>query len=254
MGSGSGTGRKGAYHMADGSDSGLVPATETKTHRGAREDYDSDLEWLLIDGDAAMGARGTLGGVIAQLEHGGPFTGVPNTDLYSDQQIGWSAKVGGAGLVEKHRWLSGAWSTLEAGVRRRLAKRYQAPPAEYRSDEGFGARDVCPSAEDIEHNRAIEPQLPTAFHHRRGTEARLGQYAALAFELCDDPAALQRACHDPNKGKSPGIIRKALELAKKISTADHGLWRAAKAAACSPRSRRERVALLPQHDPHGAEE
>src|SRR5512146_1486337 len=79
------------------------------------EAFDSDLEWLLIAGDSAMGERGSLGGVIAQLEHGGPFTGVPSTDLYSDQQVGFGKTV--VGLVERHRWLTKAWRSL--GVRTR---------------------------------------------------------------------------------------------------------------------------------------
>jgi hypothetical protein len=59
-------------------------ATEETTSK----DHDPDLAWLLTCGGSAMGERGTLGGIVAALEHGGHPGGVPNTDLYTDQQIG----------------------------------------------------------------------------------------------------------------------------------------------------------------------
>jgi len=65
------------------------------------KDFDQDLAWLLTCGGSAMGERGTLGGIVAALEHGGHLGGVPNTDLYTDQQIGWGKSV--YGDVEKLR-------------------------------------------------------------------------------------------------------------------------------------------------------
>ena len=230
---------------------GLVPVEvsaekpKRKRRPPAEEAYDSDLEWLLVMGDSVMGERGTLGGTIAVLEHGGQFTGVPSTDLYTDQQVGWAESS--KGLVERHRWLSAAWISLPFETRARLNLCYQAPPSAFRSDEGFGARDKCPAVEDIERNRAIEPQLPTVFHHRRGTEARLGRYAALAFRLCENPATLLVACQDPNKRKNAGVISRALDIAKGCAIKDHEAWVDAKYQAPRPRTRRERVAMLPAY-------
>jgi hypothetical protein len=243
--------------MADGdSATGLIPvATESKRPRQRSEEaFDPDLEFLLVMGDAEMGERGTLGGTIAQLEHGGPFTGVPNTDLYDDQQIGWGNTV--IGSVERHRWLSAAWSTLPKPVRFRLDLWYKAPPAQFRSDEGFGAKakDACPSVEAITKYGAVEPQKPTGFHARKGTEARLGRAAALAFHLCDDPAKLLVACQDPNKGKSGRVIGAALKLAEDAAKGDHAAWRTAKDEAKKPRRVGERRALLPEYDPAKAEQ
>jgi hypothetical protein len=229
------------------SQDGQVPFRASRDH----EAYCALLEWYLIDGDAVMGARGTLGGVIAQLEHGGPFTGVPETDLYNDAQVGWTA---GGGLVEKHRWLSAAWFSLPPERQGRLVSCYRAPPAEFRSDEGFGARETCPQVEDIERNRTIEPSLPTAFHHRRGTESRLGRYAGLAFHLCEDAGALLVACQDPNKAKASRVINRALKAAREAAIEDHKLWAVARDVAAPPRTRRQRVATLPKYTPHGASE
>jgi hypothetical protein len=224
------------------------PKQPKKRSRAAeKEAHDSDLEWFLTCGDAAMGEHGTLGGTIAVLEHGGQFTGVPSSDLYSDQHVGWKTTV--VGLVEKHRWLSAAWFALDSETQVVLLACYRAPDAQLRSDEGFSGRDACPRAEDIERNRAIEPQKGTALHNRRGTEAALGRYAALTFWLCEDPAALLRACQDPRKGKSPRTISKALGLARERAIAAHASWQATKELVPGPRSRRERVAALPEHEP-----
>lgn len=241
--------------MADGNATGLIPVSEPKTKRPRKapeEHYDSDAEWLVLLGDSAMGERGTLAGTIAQLEHGGPFTGVPNTDLYDDQQLGWGRTV--VGLVEKHRWLSGARALLTRGEWEDLVLSYTAPPAILRSDEGFGARDFCPTAEDIEKLGAVETQKPTAFHSRRGTEAQLGKFGALALKHCENPAKLILACLDPNKGRHPKIITDAHKAAKAACAAVHRRWRECKELARHPRRPSERRALLPEFRPHEAEQ
>jgi hypothetical protein len=191
------------------------------------EAFDEDLEWLLVAGDASMGARGTLGGVIAQLEHGGPFTGVPNTDLYTDQQVGFGTT--GAGLVEKHRWLSSSWNALGPATRKNLLFCYQAPRAEHRGDEVTGSRS--------------------------GAEAQLGRYAALSFHLTDEPAALLEACRQPQKGKHARVIARALKRAREAAVAAHKLWRLVKDSAAKPRRQSERRAILAVYVPHlpGAE-
>jgi hypothetical protein len=252
-----------SYRMTqeNATDAGLVPAagsdtgdekTQERRRRGEPEAFDRDLEWLLLVGESAMGERGTLGGTIAVLEHGGQFTGVPNTDLYSDQQIGWHRHT--LGHVEKHRWLTAAWRLLKPDTQVRLLWCYRAPAAAHRSDEGFGARDKCPRVEDIDNNREIEPQKPNGFHHAARTEAQLGRFAGLAFQLCDDPAALQRACHDPNRGKNGRVIRTALKVAKAAAILDHAEWAGAKAKVNPPRSDFERSRNLGHYDPQAADE
>ncbi len=237
--------------MADGEATGQDPVTESKTRKPRtppEEHYDADAEWLVLGGDSAMGARGTLAGTIAQLEHGGPFTGVPNTDLYSDQQVGWGKTV--VGLVERHRWLTAARELCSRECWVDIVLRYTAPPANLRSDEGFGARDACPSVEEIEKLGTIETQKPTAFHTRRGTEAQLGVFAPLALRHCADPGKLMLACLDPQKGKHGRVIAAALKKAHEVSAARHNEWRAAKELASKPRRDRERRAILPAHTPH----
>src|SRR5690348_4692651 len=155
--------------MADGEATGLEPVTESKTKKSRKppeEHYDAHAEWLVLGGDAAMGARGTTASTVAQLEHGGPFTGVPETDIYSDQQVGWGKTV--VGLVERHRWLTEARQLCGHECWSDLVLRYTAPPANLRSDEGFGARDICPTTEEIQKYGAHETQKPTFFHTRRG--------------------------------------------------------------------------------------
>jgi hypothetical protein len=248
--------REAAYRMTEENATGpgldLVSDEESpskpKRRRVVEEHYDADAEWLVLGGDSAMGERGTLGGTIAVLEHGGQFTGVPNTDLYTDQQIGWGRTL--VGLVERHRWLSEARRLCTPECWADLVLRYTAPPANLRSDEGFGARQSCPSAEDIEKYGAVEPQRPTAFHTRRGTEAQLGVFAALALRHCADPGKLMIACLDPQKGRHSRVISAAFEKAKSISSTRHTEWRAAKELASRPRRASERRSILPAHVPH----
>lgn len=238
--------------MADGSATPQAGVTETKRpKRIVEEHFDPDAEWLVLMGDSRMGERGTLAGTIAQLEHGGPFTGVPETDLYNDQQLGWGKTV--VGDVERHRWLSAARTLLPDGAWEDIVLRYTALPADARSDEGFGAKDKCPSVEDIEKLGAIETSRPTFFHIRRGTEAQLGGFAALAFKHCDDAGKLLIACMDPNKGKHSRVIGAARKKAEAVSTSRHNEWRAAKEQAKKPRKASERRALLPGFNPHESE-
>lgn len=201
--------------------SGLVPEASNRRHHDP-EAYCEQLEWLLVSGDAATGARGTMGGVVARLEHGGQFTGVPETDIYSDQQIGWGKTV--VGLVEKRRWLMGAWFSLPADSQGRLALCYNAPRAEHRSDE--------------------------VTHHHSGLAAQLGRYAALAFHLTGEPGSLLEACRQPTKGKNGRTIARALKAAREAAVSDHRLWSVAMGVATKPRKSRERRAVLPAHVPH----
>jgi hypothetical protein len=237
--------------MADGSS---IPeqASEKRSKRTNEETFDAQLEWLIVMGDAAMGERGTLAGTIAQLEHGGPFTGVPSTDLYTDQQVGWSSTV--VGLVEKHRVLSTAWALMSDKGRGHALLWYSAPRAQFRSDEGFGAKDRCPTVEEIQKLGAPEPSKPTGFHIRKGTEAQLGRAAALAFQLCPDPAALLMACQDPNKGKHGRTIARDLKAAREAAVELHREWRDCLARVGKPRKPTERRALLPEFVPGEAEQ
>ncbi len=118
---------------------GQKASTERVSVSVVTTDHDEDLMWFLTCGGSAMGERGTLGGIVAALEHGGQAGGVPNTDLYSDQQVGWGKSV--YGDVEKHRWLSAAWLALSAVSQGVLLARYTAPRAQYRGDDGYGAKD-----------------------------------------------------------------------------------------------------------------
>lgn len=199
-------------------------ASVTRRHHDP-EAFDADLEWLLIAGDSAMGERGSLGGVIAQLEHGGPFTGVPSTDLYSDQQVGFGKTV--IGLVERHRWLMTSWRSLGVRTRAVLTLCYQAPRAEHRSDGTMGGRS--------------------------GTEAQLGRYAALTLMLTEVPGELLRACHEPQKGKHGRVIARELRKAREVAVAAHAEWTAAKGGSGKPRTRSERRKVLPAFEPSGSD-
>jgi hypothetical protein len=212
-------------------------------------DFDDDLAWFLTCGDAAMGKRGTLGGIVSALEHGGHPGGVPNTDLYTDQQVGWGKSV--YGDVEKHRWLERAWLALSDESKATLAARYTAPRARFRGDEGYGARDRY--VEGSDHS------VTTGRGTRAGT-ILLGDLAGLAFALTDKPEQLFLACVEPSpikldakgnatinreleKGRRQ-LRNKTLKAAETASAVAHAEWAESKAGADPMRRRAERRAVL----------
>ncbi len=222
----------------------------SQSFEGRRQDFDGfrvdeDLQWFIISSGAEMGEKGTLAGVVSMLELGGGKNGgVPNTDLYTDAQVGWKTTV--VGSVERHRWLMAAWLLVGRESQGRLLACYLAPPARFRTDQGFGARDACPPVEAIQRGTA-EPQHGRHQETRTGVEAQLGQLATLAFQLTENPAQLLQACQQPSKGKNGRTIRRALRMAREAATEAHVEWAKAKAAAQKPRHWRERKAILPPH-------
>lgn len=222
-------------------------------------DFCEDLMWFLTCSGSAMGERGTLGGITSVLEHGGQTGGVPNTDLYSEQQIGWGKFV--FGDVEKHRWLTAAWLGVSRDNQKRLVARYTAPRAEYRGDAGYGARDRYVEGSD-------HSVVATSKGTRTGTALLLGDLAGLAFSLTDKPEELFLACVEPSpwkRDKAGEIVRdktgrptidrekekerrrlrgKWLKDAETKSAEAHLEWAESKAGADPMRKRSERRPVL----------
>lgn len=91
-----------------------------------RSSWDADVEWFIRCGAAALGERGIAGSLIEMLKHGIPNNGgVPCTDLYSDQQIGWGAR-GGEGTIARARRCAAVFARLSPWHQQVLAGRYDA--------------------------------------------------------------------------------------------------------------------------------
>lgn len=197
------------------------------------QDFDPDLEWLLGEGAVAMRERGTLASIIGQLEIGGHPGGIPNTDLYTDAQVGWARHA--IGDIERHRWLSSAMAAISEPTRVILRKRYAAPLAAYRSDQGFGARDKCPAVEVLQSDLKRDKQSklePTGGRHlatRTGVESSLGNMATLAFHITKRPEELLRACRDAGYKPRKKVIREELRDAHKANREAHAVWFTVKA-------------------------
>lgn len=206
---------------------------------------DADLEWFLVCGSAALRERGTTGAVISVLELGGPNRGgVPNSDLYNDQQVGFGRHT--VGDVERVRWLMSAWNRLDVDVQRVLIAYHLAPRAEFRGDQGFGARDRCPPCDDDANLGTVkEPQRGSHVAVHTGIEAQLGEFASLAFWLAKDPARLAAACKEPSRKDGKAIVARALREAKVLMAEAQRAWLVAKTG--KPRLRRERVAIGARH-------
>jgi hypothetical protein len=241
--------------------SGQVPlAGKSESFGGHRIDdgkkfrVDPDLEWLVLEGGAAMGERGTLAGVVSVLElGGGDHGGVPNTDLYSDKQIGWGSTV--VGHVERHRWLSTAWEALDREDRAILLSCCMPPPAAMRDDEGFGARDACPPVEAIQRG-TTEPHAGRHKAVHTGVTATLGNLASTAFLLITGPeervakecSKLLEACKAPKKSGNPTFIKATIEKARLAAESAHGRWLESKAGADKPRRSADRRGVPTWYD------
>lgn len=230
-------------------------ALEKAVEEAWRErDYDKDLEWLILSGDSAMGERGTTGAVVGQIERGS-VGGSGNLDEggcyrhpYTDEQLGAGEKA--IGEVELHRHLSAAWGLVKAETRRRLLLRYTAPHAEYRADQGFGAKDKYVEGSDARTGQ----HAPTRTGLNPDDEA--WRYAALALSLTDKPGQLLLAYRDPEpnhmkkglvvvnrtlQGQRARLRSTAIKLARKVSAADHAEWFAARARVAGMRSFETRI-------------
>lgn len=234
--------------------------------RRIRTGIDEDLAWFLECGGSALGEKGTLGGIIAQLERGGVGGGVPNTNPYKDAQIGWGRNGETIGQVERHRWLSTAWLALTPGSQRVLLARYAPPPAEFRSDEGYGARETYVKGSHPVGPRPIQPigkrgkpvqkkqfearlsrwqraaNRLSAAATRTSVDAQLGEFATLTIMLCSSPEKLLAACMSPNKGNRAARAD-ALAAATAASDAAHAEWGESKAGADPMRTRKQRTTI-----------
>lgn len=239
---------------------GLPEATKRRTRTG----IDEDLAWFLECGGSALGEKGTLGGIVAQLERGGVGGGMPNTDPYKDAQVGWGRTGDTIGQVEKHRWLSTAWLALTPESQGVLLARYAPPPAEFRSDEGYGARDQYVKGSHPVGPRPVQPigkrgkpvkvkqhearlarwqraaNRLSAAARRTSVDAELGEFASLAILLCSSPEKLLAACMSPKKGNRE-LRADSLEAAKSASVKAHAEWAESKAGADPARTREQRV-------------
>lgn len=263
---------------------GASSSGDERVRRAHRRDFDPDLEWLIGCGDAAHGARGTLGGIIAQIERGsvggsGTLDGAGSyIHPYTDQQLGFGRAVNGE--VERYRWLSCAWHAVSEDSRGVLMGRYMPIPAQFRSDEGYGAPDKYikesdpygppPEREFGKKGKQIKLKQFEARLGRwegerdrvrgaartTGVEALLGKLAGLAIRLSENPGALLVACHEPdpqltrkgvilvNRGlqkKRRAAIDRDLARAEEANLAAHREWFESKQGADPMRKDRDRV-------------
>ena len=214
-------------------------------------EHDADLEWFLGCSESALGARGTLAGVVGQCERGsvggsGALDGAGSyIHPYTDQQLGFGRWV--SGDVERHRWLASAWHALSARSRTILERCYAAVPAELREDEGYGARD-----------RFVEGSDRREGQHGLGRTGvcRLQEVSALAFMLTDSPGAHLLACREPDpvhirkglvvtnrtlQAQRTKVRAEAMKLARQVSQEAHAEWFESKTNADPMRNMLQRV-------------
>ena len=97
----------------------------------AKPNYNAEIEWFIRCGSVALGERGTSAALLEMLKNGRPTgaSGVPNSDLYSDQQLGWGRFTDGT--IERANRCLAIWRKLPLKTREVLRARYdsrQWPP------------------------------------------------------------------------------------------------------------------------------
>jgi hypothetical protein len=168
-----------------------------------KELYDRDLQFLLNEAPVELGERSILAGQIATLERGGASPGVPNTDLYSDLQLGWGKHL--VGTIERARRLTRVWVKLSPETQRVLSAHYVS--------RGRAAEVRC----GIEHNW-------------ESVSGALGQVALVAVWILTpgELAVLVRACMDKGTRGRAKVISEASKKAGAAIREAHRSWRLTK--------------------------
>jgi hypothetical protein len=230
----------------------FTPSVRARRHR---TESDPDLSWLVECSASAMGAKGTLAGVIAQCERGsvGGTSGLDDSGSFAhkftDEQLGLGSHVFGS--VEKCRWLWSAWCKCSVRTRNVLLAYYEPIRSELRSDSGFGAKDRWVEGSDQPHGQHGQV--------RTGVEAKLGEHANLAFALARDPARLLLACREPEpmrKGKvnveeakrRRVVVADAIKTARVESEMAHKEWFSHKNQTAPMRNTAQRRKVFPAHN------
>lgn len=174
-----------------------MTGSESKSHspkpRQSAE-YDDDIAWYIQCAASALGERGTLGAAIAMVKRGSvASSGVPNSDLYSDRQVGWSENGPILGDIERARRLDRVW--------RRVPR---------------------------EHQHVLLVRYTTRSEWPPGVEAWLGPLCGVALLLAPDPAKLLKACENASKENHKAVIEGALKRAQRANQKAHEAWRKAR--------------------------
>ena len=178
--------------------------------RARRGDYSEDIDWFLNSAPSAVGEHGTLSSTVNALERGSPCAGgIPNTDLYTDGQVGLSEDRFGnrrevEGDIAKSRRLAIVWAALSPITQRTLAEHYlYHKRTEFKRQNGVVEYDKFPEFVD----------------------ARLGDLSAVALRMSMRNgcyAQLLQACADDQ----PVRIRRYLRAAARAVALAHRRWRA----------------------------
>lgn len=172
--------------------------------------WNPDIDWLLQASESALGFRGTLASCQAQLELGGRPTGLPNTDLYGDQVLGWGNHLEGS--VERHRRAMAIWRRVPEPHQQILIAYYGTPQAPTDKDSGADPDAVRRQFRE----RGLPPELWGQF----------GLLAGVAYLKTAEPkrAALIRACEHDYKLESSRAITLARQRAETAVRAAHAAW------------------------------
>lgn len=174
----------------------MAPPGQTTTPPKTRiaAEFDDDIAWYIQCSASALGERGTLGAAIAMMKRGSvASSGVPNSDLYSDRQVGWSENGPILGDIERARRLDKVW--------RRVPR---------------------------EHQHVLLVRYTTRSEWPPGVEAWLGPLCGVALLCAPDPAKLLKACENASEGNSKAVIDGALKRAQRASRRAHEAWQQAR--------------------------
>lgn len=157
-----------------------------------RELWNPRIHWLLCMCPAELGERSGLAGTVSCIEHGGPAPGNPNTDPYSNYQVGWCA---GDSPADRWRKLWPVWQRLSPETQAVFVAHY-----------------------------SLRNDLPAQV--RISVDGALGKLAAAALWVHEGEALtkLITACADKGKAGRDAIIKAALRRTEKRVREAHREW------------------------------
>lgn len=164
----------------------------TPDKQSDRELWNPLIDWFLNVAPSELGAKGTLDGVIAALEHGGQVSGVPDTTPFSNRDLGWAE---GGSPSEKWRRCAPVWFALGQEAQGVMLAHYQP-------------RNDLPSTQRV----AVAGEL-----------AKLAN-ASLWIHTGEQLVKLIEACVDKEREGRKQVIAAAMKRTEKAVRNAHRLW------------------------------
>lgn len=173
---------------------------DQQSRESDRELWNLAINWLLNVAPGELGAKGTLGGTINCLEHGGQLSGVPSTDL-TNYQLGWCV---GDSPAEKWRRWAPVWFSVSRETQALLLAHYMPradlPDTQRVAVEGALGKLAC-AAMWVHEGEQLAKLVEACVDKGRQGRSRI---IAAATKRTDEAVRIAHRCWDAVASFEPG--------------------------------------------------